>query len=221
MKRIREETIIENNYFFPVIIEEPRILIFIFEYLELTDLLTIYKILSQYFVNIESVMIILDNYLEENYFINLMNTNFFKQKVKKLSYLVETGDIDTYANKINKYKIFRNSKNFIKYGLCNSCHCIPDAYCDKIDFVKVCNRNINELECKVIYNCINCNIDPVNNLFYSSKQFINEIGVNHIACFYADHFGIRFDWQTPRFYRKDYFDRVERKKQIDNIIVNI
>lgn len=216
MKRNREETIIENNYFFPVIILQPGLLCFIFENLPLIDLLTIYKILYQYFIGNESVMIILEDYLEENYCIDEMTTILFQKKVKKLEYLVLLGNIEDYSQKINKYKTFRYTKNFVKYGLCDTCHYLPNK-CDQIDFVNVTNRNLNELECKVIYNCELCNKVPDNNLFYSTKQFIQEIGLTQIACFYADHFGIRTDWRTPRFYKNDYIERAGRKKQIDNI----
>lgn len=218
MKRNREEeeNNIQNNYFFPVIILQPGLLCFIFENLQLIDLVTIYKILYQYFIGNELVMTILEDYLEENYDIDKFTTILFQQKVKKLEYLVFCGRIEDYSQKINKYKTFRNTKNFVKYGLCDSCHCLPNK-CDKIDFINVRNRNINELECKVLYNCINCNKVPDNNLFFSPQQFINYIGINYIAGFYADMYGIRTDWINQGFYKKDCFQRVERKKQIHNI----
>lgn len=209
MKRKRgeeEEEEDKTNHLFPMILSQPEILVIIFE--SLGDyVLNFLKILYQYFHDNDTVLHIMDDYLEENCFIEKLSAILFKVKVKRLQYLVDDGDLDEYCYKLNAYKKYRHLKNLVKFGYCCHCRNLPQG--DITLLIGVKNRNIIELDSKYVYLCDKCSDQE---LFYTPTQLIDNIGADYITMLFATKYGIRYGYDNGLKFLKDDVNNILTRK---------
>lgn len=187
MKRKREEESCQTNHLFKTIYQQPDILTCIFIHLDVTELLSFYRVLYRYAEDPDRCIItvmenhVMDKYKTEMY---LVNRHFYSRKMQKYS-STTPGNYNKlpqdHIKSLIKYQEFRWTRNFVKYGTCIMCNKLPyepgGIYSDH-EFL---NYNKRELEYAVGYRCIPCS--ATKEWFLTRIEDLEDIGNNIIKSF--------------------------------------
>lgn len=233
---------LDTNFFFSTIKSDPDILSVIFKNLKIRDLLTIYRVLYQYFFNDVYIMNVLEKFLKSKTDITErlleFNNSLFLIKMKKLStsnlylkypLITKSFDdeslsalpkpisfMDKYNDIIKKYSEFRWTRNFVKYGFCEDCQKITE-----IDYIKkIKGYDVIELESKFIYLCNKCtkklNVIDDSLPWLNQKDVTKSLPSSLICKMLFKKFQIRRLWNSDTkewtYYYNDVYSLEKRTK---------
>lgn len=216
MKRVREDTYIQPNYLYNLIIECKDLLPNILKYL---DLNAIYSLCRVIFNKTYDIDLILSNYLKCNYGNNFISYN---NKVFRLAvdgymevhfHMKGSDSIDLYLTFVNRYNTVLYVSNLYLHGLCVYCKRLPQDF-ENIEIHKVLNKHsVNYSE--YLYMCNDC-FDEHKPNWLNNKKFIKKMGLprdtnDETTQTYANNYNIRYikDSGYIRFLKIDYLRNVK------------
>lgn len=189
MKRQRESTVEKQpksnvNPFLAFVHSNSELLPLIFDHLDYFEtMLPIYRILYQYFEENKCVLKVMEKYLKQ-YADDFDHLNQYLFKRELCDYTERWNGICSIGyciESLTEYNMFRFTKNFVEFGLCENCGNLPSeiAY-----FEKIHDNDENELESEYIYICKNCkenDKEKFEKFWLTSKEFINVITSEYLC----------------------------------------